>query len=306
MDSLLEKEKGGEMSIIVRKHPALSLLVLALIFGVAPLVAVATGLLPQGAKQLAAFSASLAGIVLAVVEGRKGGVRELLGRLLIWRVGIQWWAFALLFGVVTAVAALYLFNLFGGPAVDWSGLKPLSSVVPSIIILTILAGMGEEFGWRGFALPRLQARHNALVSSLIIGLVWGIWHIPLFLVQGTIQYKWQLEVGLIPAILGYTMFLLAWSIQYTWVFNNTKGSVLLAAVVHGAVNALNGYIDVYRGHFGGIVAYMVVSAIVSIIIVLLAGPINLSRTKERNVLEPENGSPMEAARPVAISGRLGL
>ena len=294
------------MSTIVRKHPALSLLVLALIFGVAPLVAVATGLLPQGAKQLAAFSASLAGIVLAVVEGRKGGVRELLGRLLIWRVGIRWWAFALLFGVVTAVAALYLFNLFGGPAVDWSGLKPLSSVVPSIIILTILAGMGEEFGWRGFALPRLQARHNALVSSLIIGLVWGIWHIPLFLVQGTIQYKWQLEVGLIPAILGYTMFLLAWSIQYTWVFNNTKGSVLLAAVVHGAVNALNGYIVVYRGYFGGIVAYMVVSAIVSIIIVLLAGPINLSRTKERNVLEPENGSPVEAARHVAISGKLGL
>jgi CAAX protease family protein len=293
------------MSTLVRRYPALSLLVLALIFGVAPLVAVNAGLLPQGAKQLAAFSASLAGIVLAVVEGRKGGVRELLGRFLIWRVGLRWWAFALLFGVITAVAALYLFNLFGGPAVDWSGLKPLSSVVPMIIVLTILAGMGEEFGWRGFALPRLQARHNALVSSLIIGLVWGIWHIPLFLTQGTIQYKWQLEAGMIPAVLGYTVFCIAWSIQYTWVFNNTKGSVLLAAVVHGAVNAWNGYIDVYRGHFGGIVAYAVVSVIVSIIIVLLAGATNLSRTKERNVLEPENGSPVEAARPVAISGRLG-
>jgi uncharacterized protein len=305
MTSLEQHRNGlvrvvGERQTFVRRYPALSLLVLALIFGVAPLVAVAAGLLPQGATQLAAFSASLAGIVLAAVEGRKGGVREILGRFLIWRVGIQWWAFALLFGVITAVAALHLFNLFGGPEVDWSGLKPLSRIVPMIILLTIFAGMGEEFGWRGFALPRLQARHNALVSSLIIGLVWGIWHIPLFLTTGTIQYKWQLEAGLIPAVLVYTVFCMAWSIQYTWVFNNTKGSVLLAAVVHGAVNAWNGYIDVYRGHFGGVVAYMVVSVIVSIIIVLLAGPTTLSRTNKRNVLELEGGSPVEAARPVAI------
>ncbi|HEX5688840.1 MAG TPA: type II CAAX endopeptidase family protein [Roseiflexaceae bacterium] len=288
------------MSTIIRSYPAASLLILAMIFGVTPLVAVNAGLLPQGALQLAAFSSSLAGIVLAALEGRKGSVRELLSRFLIWRVGIQWWAFALLFGVITAVAALYLFNIFGGPFVDWSGLKPLSSIVPMIVILTIFAGMGEEFGWRGFALPRLQARHNALVSSLIIGLVWGIWHIPLFLVEGTIQYKWQLEAGLLSAVLGYTAFNIAWSIQYTWVFNNTKGSVLLAAVIHGAVNAWNGYINVYRGHFGGIIAYMVVSVIVSIIIVLLAGATNLSRTNKRNVLELESESLVEVARPVAV------
>jgi hypothetical protein len=77
------------MSTIVRKYPALSLLVLAMIFGVAPLVAVNAGWLPKGAGQLGALSAGLAGIVLAAVEGRRGGVRELLGRILIWRVGIQ-------------------------------------------------------------------------------------------------------------------------------------------------------------------------------------------------------------------------
>jgi membrane protease YdiL (CAAX protease family) len=288
------------MSAFVRKYPAVSLVVLAMILGVAPIVAVAAGLLPPGANQLGALSASLAAIILAAVEGRKGGVRELLGRFLIWRVGIQWWAFVLLFAVIPAVAGLYLFNLFGGPAVDWSGLKPLYSVVPTIIILTVLAGMGEEFGWRGFAMPRLQARYNALASSIIIGVLWGIWHIPLFLVKGTIQYEWQLEAGMIPAVLGYTVFVIAWSIQYTWVFNNTRGSVLLAAVLHGAVNAWNAYIDVYRGHFGGIVAFTVVSVIVSIIIVLMAGPTNLSRTKERNVLELESGSPVEAASPVGI------
>ena len=278
------------MSAIVRKYPALSLLVLAMILGVAPVVAVNSGLLPPGASQLGALSAGLAGIILAAVEGRKGGVRELLGRFLIWRVGIQWWACALLFMIIPSVAALYLFQLFGGPAVDWSGLKPLYSVVPTIIVLTILAGVGEEFGWRGFALPRLQTRHNALVSSLIVGVIWAIWHIPLFFTKGTVQYQWRMDAGLLPPILGYALFVIAWSIQYTWVFNNTKGSVLLAAVVHGAGNAWIGeYIDVYRGHFGGVVAFMVVSWIVSIIIVLLAGPTNLSRTNERNVLELEGG-----------------
>ena len=278
------------MSKFVKKYPVLSLFVLASIFGVVPLAAVAAGLLPQGFTQLGALSASLAGIVLAAVEGRKGGVRELLGRFLIWRVGIQWWGFALLFTVIPSVAALYLFSLFGGPTVDWSGLGPLYSVVPMILMLTIFAGMGEEFGWRGFALPRLQARYNALVSSLIVGVFWSLWHIPLFLVEGTAQYQWGLDVGLIPAVLMYSVFVIAWAIQLTWVFNNTKGSVLLAAVLHGAGNAwIGGYIDVYRGYVGGIVTYTVVSVVVSIIIVLVAGPANLSRTNERNVLKLEEG-----------------
>jgi len=113
------------MSAFVKNHPAISLLLLAMIFGTAPSLAVSTGLLPPAAAQLGALSASLAAIVLVMVEGRKGGLRELLGRVLIWRVGIGWWAFALLFAIIPSVAALYQFNLLGGPLVDWSGLPPL-------------------------------------------------------------------------------------------------------------------------------------------------------------------------------------
>jgi membrane protease YdiL (CAAX protease family) len=278
------------MSAFVKKYPVLSLFVLALVFAAVPFAAVATGLLPVGFRQLSALSASLAGIVLTAVEGRKGGVRELLKRGLIWRVGIQWWAFALLFAIIPSVAGLYLFNLFGGPTVDWSGLGPLYSVVPMILFLTIFAGMGEEFGWRGFAMPRLQTRYNALVSSIIIGVLWGIWHIPLYFLEGSLQYSFRMDAGLIPAVLGYTVYLIAWSIQYTWLFNNTKGSVLLAAVFHGAGNAwMGGYIDVYRGHWDGILAHAAVSVVVSIIIILVAGPANLSRTNERNVLKFEEG-----------------
>jgi hypothetical protein len=285
------------MSAFVKKYPTISFFVLSMIFGTAVSLTVATGLLPPVAAQLGAISSSLAAIILVVVEGRKGGLRELLGRFLIWRVGIQWWAFALLFTIIPSVAALYLFNLLGGPPVDWSGLPPLYTVVPTFIILTVAAGIGEEFGWRGFLLPRLQTRHNALISSLIVGVIWAIWHIPLFFIKGTGQYDIQSQGGLLPAILGYSIFVIFSSIQFTWVFNNTKGSVLLAAVMHGATNAWGGYIDVFRGHFGGILTFVVVSVLVSIIIVLMAGPTNLSRTYKRNVLALEAEQPDRAQSP---------
>jgi ascorbate-specific PTS system EIIC-type component UlaA len=126
---------------------------------------------------------------------------------------------------------------------------------------------------------------------------WAIWHIPLFFIKGTSQYDIQAQGGLLPAILGYSVFVIVSSIQFTWIFNNTKGSVLLAAVFHGASNAWGGYIDVYRGHFGGILTFMAVSVLVSIIIVLIANPANLSRTNKRNVLELEDGQPDRSQSP---------
>jgi len=284
------------MSAFVKKYPAISLLVLAMIFGFAPALIVSAGLLSPAWMQLGALSSSLAAVVLVLIEGRKGGLRELLSRALIWRVGIQWWIFALFFMIVPSVASLYLYHLLGGPAVDWSGLQPLYKVVPMFIFLTIAAGIGEEFGWRGFLLPRLQTRHNALVSGLIVGVAWATWHVPLFFIKGTSQYEQQLEAGLLPAILGYAVFVIVQSVQFTWLFNNTKGSVLLAAVFHGASNAWAGYIDVYRGHFGGILTVMALAVLITAVIVPLAGANDLSRTFKRNVLEIEDGQP-DTAQP---------
>ena len=276
------------MSAFVKKYPAISLLVLAMIFGFAPALTVATGLLSPAWIQLGALSSSLAAIVLVMIEGRKGGLRELLSRALIWRVGVRWWLFAVFFMIVPSVASLYLYHLLGGPAVDWSGLKPLYTVVPDFIFLTIAAGIGEEFGWRGFLLPRLQTRHNALVSGLIVGVAWATWHVPMFFIEGTSQYEQGLAGGLLPAILGYAVFVIVQSVQFTWLFNNTKGSVLLAAVFHGAANTWAGYIDVYRGHFNGILVLAALFVLITVIIVLMAGANDLSSTSKRDVLEIES------------------
>jgi membrane protease YdiL (CAAX protease family) len=287
------------MSTFVKRHPTIFLLVISMILGMAPVLVVSAGWLSPAWIQLGALSASLAAIVLVLVEGRKGGLRELLRRALIWRVGIQWWIFALFYVIVPSVAALYLYQLLGGPAVDWSGLEPLYTVVPMFIFLTLAAGIGEEFGWRGFLLPRLQTRYNALVSGLIVGVAWATWHAPLFFIEGTSQYEHRLAGGLLPAILGYAAFVIVQSVQFTWLFNNTKGSVLMAAVFHGASNAWAEYIDVYRGHFNGILVFMAVSVLVTAIIVPMAGAKELSRVHKRNVLELDNGqanlqSPMES------------
>jgi len=285
------------MSAFVKKHPALSMFVLALIFGSVVSLAIATDRLPPEAAQLGALSSSLAAIILVVIEGRKGGLRELLSRFLIWRVGVQWWAIALFFAVLLSVVALYLFSLLGEPPVDWSGLPPLYTVIPMFILYTIAAGIGEEFGWRGFLLPRLQTRHNALVSSLIIGAMWAIWHIPQYFIQGTFQHNLQSQDGLFPAVLAFSLFVIVSSIWFTWIFNNTRGSVLLAAVMHGASNTWGGYFDVYRGFFGGILTFVVVSLLVTIVIVLVAGPRDLSRANKRNVLELEARQPDRAQSP---------
>lgn len=277
------------MSTIVKKYPAISLLLLAMVFGFAPALAVSAGLLPSAWIQLGALSSSLAAIVLVVIEGRKGGLRELLSRALIWRVGVQWWILALFFMIVPSVAALYLYHLLGGPAVDWSGLQPLYTVVPSFVFLTIAAGIGEEFGWRGFLLPRIQTRHNALVSGLIVGVAWATWHVPMFFIEGTSQYEHRLAGGLLPAILGYAFFVIAQSVQFTWLFNNTKGSVLLASVFHGASNAWAGYLGMGNIPFGGILTLAALSVLITVVIAAMAGAENLSRTYKRNMLELEDG-----------------
>jgi membrane protease YdiL (CAAX protease family) len=270
----------------VRKNPAPSLLVLALFFGVAPLAPVAAGIVPPWFAQLGALSASAAGILLAAVEGRRGAVRELLGRALIWRIGIGWWAVALVSLGPLIVAALYLRALLVGSAVDWSGLRPLTSVPQLLVILVIFAGIGEEFGWRGYALPRLQARYTALGSTLIISICWALWHLPKFFVAGEAQFKWMQEAGFLSSFLGYAVFIFGWSVIYTWVFNNTRGSVLLAAVVHGAGNTWATYLNNYRGDIGNLWALAGLMLVVAAVIIRVAGPEHLSRRHERSVLEP--------------------
>jgi membrane protease YdiL (CAAX protease family) len=181
------------------------------------------------------------------------------------------------------LAGMVLGNLFLGSSLDLSHVPPLYMFIPGFVVKFFLdAGLGEELGWRGFLLPRLQARHNALVSSIIVGVAWGLWHLPLFMLEGMPPYyDLGQSYGVLPALFGYTVFFnVPWAILYTWLYNNTKGSLLIAFVHHSSQAWFGLFLDP-DNLIGPYLGYTVVMALTAFVVVLVGGADNLSRRNER-------------------------
>ena len=170
-------------------------------------------------------------VVTGAAEGREG-VRRLLRRIVLWRVGARWYAFILL--GIPAVVLLSAAVMPGALASFDAAAVPgalFKFVVAGFVYLFIGGPVFEEIGWRGFALPRLQRLYGPLVGSLILGALWGLWHLPLFLIP-----SWDTPHGSPLDVVLFVVLAVATAIVFTWVFNNTKGSVLLAILLHGSAN----------------------------------------------------------------------
>jgi membrane protease YdiL (CAAX protease family) len=237
---------------LLARHPLVSFFVLAYAFswtvwtpwvlgedgaGLLPikLSGLASGLLNASAILAGPTLAAL--IVTAATEGREG-VRRLLGRLVLWRVGVRWYLFALLgvplimlLGTMAYSGQLPNLGKLGGPSY-------LLSYLVSFVLVTVLGGpLFEEIGWRGFALPRMERLQGPLLASLVLGVLWALWHLPEFLVP-----SWAASSGG-GGVVGITLFTLTavtFTIVITWVFNNTRGSLLLAILVHSSIDAFSG------------------------------------------------------------------
>jgi membrane protease YdiL (CAAX protease family) len=142
-------------------------------------------------------------------------------------------------------------------------LPPLGLFSLPLWILTF--GIGEETGWRGFALPRLQKGRSALSATVILWLVWAFWHLPLFF------YSYPL-----PVLPGFLIGLLAGSITFTWLYNSTRGSVLMTALWHGAFNFTTACVSCKAGISAAAVSTAVM--IGAVLIVLIFKPSDLSRS----------------------------
>lgn len=238
--------------------------------------------LPLALQVVMGYMPTLAAVIVAGKTKGKAGIRSLLGKLLIARVRAGWYLFALFGIAIIYIAAIMLYNQFSGlPALPvLSERTPAFSspleLLPQIVILFLITGIinGEELGWRGFALPRLQAKYNALLSSLILGVIWAVFHLPLFFtLTGSSQADWSFTNFLISTA--------AMSVLYTWMYNNTRGSVLLAYLLHAAANtgSLVFSIDHANQILNLITAGLLVLA--AVLVAVLSGAEDLSRRTKR-------------------------
>jgi membrane protease YdiL (CAAX protease family) len=218
-------------------------------------------------------------VATAIVDGR-AGVGALLRRYLVWRFGVLWYAVVLLGPFAVDLAGIGIDVLLHGtvPAFDepfiYRILGPsfsLAAALPVFFFFDALTN-GEEIGWRGYALPRLQARHSALVASLVIGVVWAVWHYPKFLNAGNDAHHYPFWLFLLGIV--------ANAIIYTWVFNSTGGSLLAVTLLHAAVNTSVLCLPVLPAVTGDntvTVITIILRCVIAVAIVVVAGPARLTR-----------------------------
>ena len=178
----------------------------------------------------AAWGPLIAALLVTFLEEGKDGVKKLLKRGLDFRFGRAWYFVIFLLFPVLIGGALLLAVLTGEPAPELTALaNPVSIPIAFVYILLLGGPLQEEFGWRGYALERLQKRWNALVSSIVIGLVWGAWHLPLFFMPRQEFYYQRPIWGL---MLSTTLV----AVLFTWLYNNTRGGILAALLFHTMFN----------------------------------------------------------------------
>jgi membrane protease YdiL (CAAX protease family) len=172
-------------------------------------------------------------IMTLAVDGRTGLAR-LARRIGLWRVGLHWYLFALL-----GIPVAYLLGtiVLPGALASFDSMSPFLFVGEYLLLLTAGGIIGgpffEEPGWRGFALPRLQAQLGPTTGSVVLGALWGLWHLPQYFAP-----DWADQNGgfSLESIVVFNLCAVSIAVIITWVFNHTRGSLLLAMLVHSSVN----------------------------------------------------------------------
>lgn len=213
------------------------------------------------------FGPSLAAVVVVASTRPVAGLRAWLSRCLQRRIGWGCLAFVMILPLAVMLLAAGLHIALGGDIATSPASGHLLMTVVNLPLVLLLGGpLGEEFGWRGYALPVLQDRLGWRAASLGLGLVWGLWHLPLFFIEGTAQAHIPLALFLLSVV--------AMSAVFAWLVNRTAGSVVAALLFHTAINFWPSVVPVlpteasYRA-YAFVVATLVVLAVVAL---LTSGP----------------------------------
>jgi uncharacterized protein len=214
-----------------------------------------------------------AAYITAALAGGWPAVRDLLVRLVRWRVNPLWYIVAIALTALLAFLAIAIFALISpGSPVRMGQDLALSAALLYFFTNLPNMWMTEETAWRGFTLPRLQRKYSALTASLIVGLLWGFWHLPLFLTPGSFQAA--MPFG------GFLLSALATSVLTSWIFNHARGSVLVAAIFHSATDAAIAYTGVMASGPGLFWLFVALLCVAAVGVVLVEGPERLMRRQE--------------------------
>ncbi len=209
-----------------------------------------------------AWAPTLSAIFLIWLSEGWGGIREFLKKVLRWRVGFRWYL-VVLFGIAAiAYLAIGIGMLFGINPPEISppnGLprEALIGALPIIFFINIFVGgpLAEDIGWRGYILPKMRERMTVLNASLLIGVIWAIWHLPYFIFPG-----WNAATGNIP-FHWFALLTTSWSVLFAWVYVNTE-SILMPVLFHAAINTTLGTLGVL-GQSSGDLLLLILNTIIT-------------------------------------------
>ncbi len=222
-------------------------------FEIPPLVSTIMG-------YVALFSPGVAAFILTRRKSGKEGAKAL------WKSGWQakfnkkWLLPAILLVPISGLLTWLILTLLDKP-IEWQYSAPLAMLAPIGILIWLLNAYPEEYGWRGYALPRLLKDYRPLTASLILGAIWGLWHLPLHFIPGTTQYVipvWQFLVQTIVL-----------SILYTWLHKGTRGSVFIAVIFHTFGNIAGAAIPYWTTSWGRWISFGIL-LVITILIVLFS------------------------------------
>lgn len=179
-------------------------------------------------------------------------------------VGVPYRMYLLLGGEFQLSATAALLRGAGGMA---------AVVFPIFALLTLLLAYGEEVGWRGYLLPVLQTRLNALTASLVLGVAWSVWHLPLVALPGGENAGFPLPLWMIAIV--------SMAVVYTWLYNNTGGSVLAVTLFHGGMNVWGRLVALHPAETGETISAVLITGsqlLLAVVLVVVFGATSLTRT----------------------------
>jgi membrane protease YdiL (CAAX protease family) len=213
---------------------------------------------------ISTLSPGIVAIILTAIYFGKSGIKSLFKGIVKWRVKFNFYIIIIIVGIVTCGLSLLIFNWITGQSIKPD--EPYNFVFYFILILFVSA-FWEEIGWRGFLLPLLQEKYTAIKSSLIIGFVWGLWHLPIYLAINPYGDK---------TIIYWLMMFFACvviSIIATYLYNSTKGSILICILFHNTINTSAAYF------YGNLKGAELRELLIWILLLIVSAVIILIKTK---------------------------